>query len=283
MYNQINLSHLKYFYDAVMLNSISAAARENFVSQSAISQGIAKLEQALQVTLTTHQRQSFKLTEEGVIVFDEAKQIFRAVGDLRERLNGLKGVISGEVHFACTNALAQFFLPLSYIKMREKYPLVSLRFNRGSLQFIHEALRQEKVSFALAMDAPQFYNFEKIILSKGCFRLYTAKGVKASSGILIDHEESSEVLGLRKMYAEKYKKELIIQEVLSGWGLVAKFVQMGCGTGFLPEFIFDGNKDVKEVKLDIPPIEYTICAFKAKAMPLSRASQIFLDILRSKL
>jgi len=54
------------------------------------------------------------LTEEGVIVFNEAKRLFSSVEELKDNLNALKGVVSGEVKFACTNSLAQFIsLPLS--------------------------------------------------------------------------------------------------------------------------------------------------------------------------
>lgn len=282
MLPDINLTHLRYFYDSVNLGSLSSAARENFVSQSAISQGIARLEQALQVNLSTHQRQAFRLTEEGHAVYDEAKRIFGAVEGLKDRLRNLKGEISGDVKFACTNAIAQFYLPLYYLQMRESYPLVRLKFHRGSLHFLHDALKEEKVSFALALDAPEFYGYEKRVLYKGSFRLYRAKKAKTSPGIFIDHYENPEVLQLRKSYKEHSGKELLIQAALSGWGLVATFVQMGCGTGFLPDFIFRGNSNVKEVPLKIPPIEYTISALWLKGSHLTRACHAFLDILKEK-
>lgn len=40
----LNLTYLKYFFDAVELGSLTASAKANFVTQSAISQGIIKLE-----------------------------------------------------------------------------------------------------------------------------------------------------------------------------------------------------------------------------------------------
>jgi len=42
--SSFNLQHLKYFYDTIRLKGVSQAALENHVSQSAVSQGIAKLE-----------------------------------------------------------------------------------------------------------------------------------------------------------------------------------------------------------------------------------------------
>lgn len=279
MLPDINLTHLRYFYNSALSRSLSAAARENYVSQSAISQAIFKLEQALQVQLTTHQRQGFKLTEEGRVLFEETKKIFSSVDNLKDRLNELKGEIGGEVKFVCTNALAQFYLPSVYLKMRKQYPNVHLKFHRGSLSFIHEALKQEKVSLGLAIDAPEFFCYEKKILCKGYYRLYQTKEQKKGSGILVDHLENPEVIALRKNYFERYKKELVIEEALSGWGIVASFVKKGYGTGFLPDFILKGSSGLKEVKLDLPKMEYEICAFKIKGSQLTRAEQAFWDFL----
>lgn len=60
----LNLNNLRYFYDAAEAEGISEAARRNFVTQSAVSQGIQKLEMALGISLITHQRNCFKLTAE---------------------------------------------------------------------------------------------------------------------------------------------------------------------------------------------------------------------------
>lgn len=278
MLSQINLNHLKYFYDAVLLQSLTAAARENFVSQSAISQGISALEQALQITLCTHQRQSFTPTEAGQIVFDEAQRVFGAVRQLKERLNDLRGEVAGQVHFACTNAIAQYFLPAIYLKMRKRYPLVQLKFHRGNLHFIHNAIRQKQASFALALDGPEFEGYEKDILATGYFRLFKAKGAQEDIGIFIDHRESLEVIALTRTYKEYYHKPLAIREALSGWSMVAMFVLRGCGIGFLPEFILAENNQVEEVHLGLPLIPYAICAFKPKGSQLTRAGQIFLKI-----
>lgn len=279
MYPDINLTHLRYFYDAVSLGGVTQAARENFVSQSAISQAIVKLEQTLQKPLTTHQKKSFQLTEEGRIVFEEAKNIFSSVDNMKERLHALTGEVSGLVTFACTNALSQHFLPNTYLFMRQKYPKVRLKFHRGSLRFIHEALREERVMFALALDSDEFQGYQRMPLYNGCFRLYRAKGVKANDGVFVDHLENAEVIELQKRYRARYNKALTIQEELSGWAMCARFVEMGIGTAYLPDFIFSGDSRVQEVKLDIVRIEYQISAFWLKGHSLTRASLAFLERL----
>ena len=276
----INLTHLKYFFDAVTHKSISAAARENFVSQSAISQGILKLENALQVNLTMHQKQKFRLTEEGNIVFREAKSLFSVVGGLKDKLNAFKDEISGEIKFACTNSLAQFYLPPAYLKMKKIYPQVCLKFHRGNLNYIHESLNKEKVDFALVLDSPEFEGYERKSISQGYFRLYKHKDVNEDSGIIVDHLENYEVIELRERHKERYGKDIEILDTLSGWALVFTFVQLKHGIGYLPEFVVKDNKDLVEVELDITPIKYSICMLKLKSLPMTRAESAFLNILR---
>lgn len=273
----MNLTHLRYFYDAVRLKSLSAAAREHFVSQSAISQGIRALEQSLGIMLSTHQRQNFRLTEAGAVVFDESKRIFSSIEGLKERLRASENEISGPIVFACTNALAQFYLPHPYLELRKRHPQVQPKFHRGSLQFIHEALKQERVQFAIALDGNEFYDYQKQILHKGHFRLYKAKGAKKGLNLLVDHATNAEVVEFRKLYKKRYAKEIPIREELSGWAMVATFVQMGLGEGYLPDFIFHNNPSVQEIKLDIPLIEYNISAFWLKSTQLSRAAGAMLQ------
>ncbi|WP_226996159.1 LysR family transcriptional regulator [Candidatus Protochlamydia sp. W-9] len=56
--------------------SISKTAKENFVSQSAISQAIHKLEITLGKHLISHEKNRFQLTIVGLLLLDNCKQIF---------------------------------------------------------------------------------------------------------------------------------------------------------------------------------------------------------------
>lgn len=59
------LKQLKYFQSVVRLGSVSAAAEENFISQSAISQQVQSLERELGFALLVRKNRSFSLTPAG--------------------------------------------------------------------------------------------------------------------------------------------------------------------------------------------------------------------------
>jgi DNA-binding transcriptional LysR family regulator len=278
MFPQINLIHLKFFYDAAIYKSVSESARRNFRTQSAISQGISTLEQILGVQLTTHQKQRFKLTEEGKIVFNHAKHIFSSLKNLEEDLNKQTETLMGDVTFVCTNAIARSQVPSAYLKMLTEHPEVNISFHRGNLSFIKEALRVGTADFAIVINSPEFNHYDSHTLSKGSFQLYYSKTLTnptLDDGIIVDHITNEEVKQLKRKYKRKYKKELQIQLELSGWGMVHQFVEKGVGIGYLPEFIVDEQLEIYPT--DLTPYQYKIIAIFPKGSKPTRSAQALLD------
>ena len=278
----MNLIYLRYFYDSARYESMTIAARKNNVSQSAVSQGIAKLEMSLQTPLTTHQKQKFQLTEEGEIVFNEARNVFALVNQIKDKLNEFKGDVSGELKFVTTNALAQFYMPPAYLLMKKTYPKVQIKFHRGGLNFIHESLRNKSANFALVLDSPEFESYSRIKISEGHFHLYKMKNLGKDTGVLVDHMKNDEVLELRERYKEHYGKDLEIVDALSGWALVSTFMQMGHGAGYLPEFVVQNVENLEKMKLKFAPIKYSISVIKLKSSPFTRAEKAFLEIVKNR-
>ena len=66
------LKQLQYFQSVVRLNSFSAAAEENFISQSAISQRVQALERELGFKLLERKNRSFALTPNGAYFYQKS-------------------------------------------------------------------------------------------------------------------------------------------------------------------------------------------------------------------
>lgn len=267
-----NLAHLRFFYDAVKAGSATAAALQNHVSQSALSQGIKKLEKDLGIQLIHHQKKRFKLTDEGQTVFTHARQIFSEVEKMYDALEALRGGIRGTVTFACTNSIARFFIPAALIRARAKYPDLTVKFHRGSLRFILQALKEAMVDFAIVVDDESFSSFEKKLIAKGEFHIYT-KTSTIEEGVYVDSAKSSET-----RHFMKYIKDLKIIDELSGWGMVEEFVKQGLGPGILPSFM--EALPMKKLNLKVPSLSYDICVIHPHGIPLSRSTQAFIDLVK---
>jgi DNA-binding transcriptional LysR family regulator len=279
---QINLLHLKYFCDAVTSNSVSEAAKKNYVTQSAVSQGIIKLEISIGHTLLVHSRQKFQLTEEGQIVFEQARRIFKSVDNIQEKINLNKAELSGSIQFACTNSLAMSYIAPSYKKMTRSFPHIPINFQMGNLNHIRNLLRQGDVEFAIVVYDASFSQFEKKVLKRGKFQLYCHKDSTLSikeNGILIDYLPGMYVQELFTYLNEKHHTSFSIRQQLAGWEVIARFVEVDLGIGFFPDYLMQGSRYslIKNYPEEIPNMEYEICAIYNKGDYLSRATLAFLE------
>ncbi|CCB85575.1 putative uncharacterized protein [Parachlamydia acanthamoebae UV-7] len=278
----LNLLHLKYFCDAVNFNSISEAAKANFVTQSAVSQAISKLEISLGAKVIVHSRQKFQITEEGKIVFEQARHIFTAVQAIHEKIHYNKEGVNGVVKFVSTNSLGMFFIAPMYKKMQAQFPSVSISYKLGGLNLIRSALRQGEAEFAIVVNSSEFTDFSKRLLRKGVFQLYQhveSHPQLFEKGILIDYAESMYIASLQEYMLQANQQQLKIQAELAAWEVVARFTEMNIGIGFFPDYIVANNRytSLKVFPIDLPIFEYEICAIYNKGHALSRPSCAFLD------
>ncbi len=277
----INLIHLKYFTDAVVYESISEAAKMNYISQSAISQAITKLEAIFGVQLVFHNRQKLQVTEEGQAVFEQARLIFKTVQETFEKVNQTKQHSSGSLKFVTTKSLGMSFIAPSYKKIRQSLPFLNFKFRMGGLNLIRTALKREEAEFAIVVYDHNFDQFEKKLLKKGKLHLYQAKEAPADlihQGVFIDDEDSLYVKELKEFLEEKGYQQPI-QDAIAGWELTARFTQLNIGVGFFPDYIVSNNRypNIEIHPLETPSFEYEICAIYNKGVRLSRTAQLFLD------
>lgn len=284
MNNLINLTHLKFFCDAVALKSVSEAAKKNYVTQSTVSQGISKLEKVLGVQIAAHTRQSFQITEEGQTVYEQASHIFKALRDMQNKIHEGKDDIAGTINFVCTHSLGMSFIAPSFKKMREMHPQVLLQFKLGHLNFIRNTLQENRAEFAIVVFDESFEQFNRIPLINGKIGLYQSEESAPDlieEGILIDYMEGMHVDGLLEYFRENFNRELKIQAELASWEVTARFTEMNLGIGFLPDYIMKNNRypKVKPYPMEFPNFDYQICAIYKKGERLSRSATAFIEQL----
>jgi LysR family carnitine catabolism transcriptional activator len=271
----INLVHLKFFCDTVVYQSISESAKVNYITQSAVSQAISKLESVFGVPLIIHNKQKLIVTEEGRIVFNQATEIFKAVKETFDQVNQTKEEISGVVRFVTTKSLGMSFLAPLYSGVKEKFPSVDLSFFMGGKNAIRTALKREDVEFAFVVYDHNFSQFAKVPLRKGLFHLYQTK--KNNDEIFIDESEGMYVQQLKDFLAST-DHSYTLKEI-AGWELVANFANLGMGIGFIPDYLIASkrfaNLQLHPVKL--PPFEYEIAAIYNKSTKLSRTAQAVIE------
>lgn len=86
----MNIDNLRYFYEVAKIGSISIVAKNNHISQSALSQQLFKLEEKLNVKLLTRSNKGATLTTEGTIVLKHCEDILESYDKIFKDLSSKK-------------------------------------------------------------------------------------------------------------------------------------------------------------------------------------------------
>ena len=273
-YIPFNVNHLKFFFDAASLGSVSKAAKKNYVSQSAISQGIKNLESALKCQLLQHRKSRFALTEKGEKVFNEAKEIMQSLFNLQHKIKTEVEEVIGKVYFGMSHSIGLVYLPSIYRSASTLYPKLELDVHFGESLQLKEWVKQKKLDFAVVVNNVPFPDVEYTTIADGYFKLYAGSGAQKSShenGVLVADSNSFETRKLKKLYKDTFDQELQINAVLPSWEMVVKFVDQGnMGLGFLPDFLAENlseNLVAKENNVLKIPYEIGLIQSSDKKFP----------------
>ena len=142
------LKQLKYFQSVVRLGSFSAAAEENFISQSAISQQVQSLERELGFALLVRKNRSFSLTPAGEYFYRKSLLL---TADCDRMCAEAAKIAKGEaanlkIGYLRTYAGGEFHRALAAFSAR--YPDVSVSIAYGSHGELCDMLSEDRVESA---------------------------------------------------------------------------------------------------------------------------------------
>lgn len=279
----INLANLKCFYDAALMGSVSESARRNFVSQPAVSQAISKLEKSLGVSLCLHQKQQFKLTKEGEIVFEKAKEIFSAVRRLQDALDLHQERPKMPLHFVTTHSIGLSLLPNFIAEFKQKYPDIEIHFQFGGITQIKGWLKQGIAEFALVLQSPYTADYQETLIYEGKFGLFKHKKEKKSLndlGVYVEHKDGLMVTEFQTVYRALHHQDMPISAELNSWEFIARTLENSQGYGLIPDLIALKERYPHLMPIKNPQLSYKLCAIFPKGEQLSFSAQTFLSSLK---
>ncbi|MEC7838744.1 MAG: LysR family transcriptional regulator [Chlamydiota bacterium] len=279
---KLNLTYLKYFHDAALSGSVSESAKRNFVTQSAISQAISKLEKSLSVSLCLHKKQKFKLTNEGELVFNYAKNIFSSVRSLHNAIDHFKEKPTMTLNFVTTHSIGLSLLPNFLSVFQSAFPQITVNFLFGGLSQIRGWLKQGIAEFALVLESADFLEYSSQLIYSGEFALFKHKNEQdnpEARGVYIENREGMCVREFLLQYKLESNRELPIRAELNSWEFIARCLQSGGGYGFIPDFTLLDSRypQLKLANNRLPKIPYNLCVIHLKGENLSFSAQTFID------
>ncbi|MFD9950581.1 LysR family transcriptional regulator [Nonomuraea sp. NPDC059023] len=149
----VTMRQLQYFVVCAELGTMSAAAQELHVSQSAISLGVAQLEARLEVDLLVrnHARR-LQLTPAGRELLVEARQLLSDMNEMIDRTRAQSRTASGRLTVGCYQTLGPMLLPPVVEGFEAARPDVELHVREGGAADLCEALTSGELETAMLYD-----------------------------------------------------------------------------------------------------------------------------------
>jgi len=145
----MQIESLKIFCDLAESESFTKAAQINGITQSAVSQQISALERAFKTLLIERSKRRFRLTREGEVLYEYAKQMIQTYDALQSRLQEIKDIISGTIRIATIYSIGLHELPPYVKKFLKTYPTVNIHVEYRRANQVYEDVLSNVVDLGM--------------------------------------------------------------------------------------------------------------------------------------
>ena len=145
----MTIVQLEYFLAVANHGSLATAAEHCFVTPGALSMQITNLEHDLGVILLDRSKKPIVPTETGEIFLEQAKKALVEFYKSRDKINDIKGSLSGELRIGVINTVSPYLMPVFIPRFIKKCPDVKLRIYDMDNADIIDALAGDKVDIAI--------------------------------------------------------------------------------------------------------------------------------------
>lgn len=137
----MELRQLRYLLAIATESNFTRAAEKLFVTQSALSQQIQKLEEEIgEPLIDRHHRQS-RLTPAGAILADHARQIIREIESAQTAIRELNGLQRGLLRVGTVQTINAYLMPRVVAAFTRAYPQVTLQIEELAASAIENGLQ----------------------------------------------------------------------------------------------------------------------------------------------
>jgi len=240
---------LRWFLVIVQKRSLSRAAAALFVTQSAVSQALKRLEEQVGCQLIDRQGHRFQLTRAGELTVRAGTEIFEKISRLTQECTSIDNQVVGQVSLLAVSRIASSAYDEFLAQFRQKYPRIRLDVAILSSTHIISALLRNTVAFGLIVSrsVPKLSSF---LFLKQRWAVYCGKyhplfgktGLSASDLKSEDFVSfSSEQMGdaLSPLIIFREQQGFFGNSVATSSDLdeVVRFIYTGFGIGCLPQHI----------------------------------------------
>ena len=284
------------FKEVALQKSISKAAEQLYLTQSAVSQAIQKLEKELDIILFYRTTKGVTLTSEGLLLYEHVISAMNLLSMAEEKILESKNLLTGVLHIGVGDTISRYFL-LPYLEEFDtKYPGIKLNIINGTTIEICDFIKEGKADVGIC-NLPIHDSKFHFIPCKEVHDIFVC-GEKykhlTAQPITLDHLMSMPLIFLEKnsnsrKYVEQILKEqgyLISPDFeLGSHDLLLEFAKINLGIAcvtkeFSEHYLNNGILHEIQLTEEIPKRNIGICY--SKMIPVSRATKKFIEIIEPR-
>lgn len=143
----MDINQLHYFLKIAEHGNFTRAAEDIGISQPAISQQIAKLEEELGQPIFERQGRQVTLTQAGELLRDRAEQILQLVEDAKGHITD--DGVTGRLTISAIPTVAPYFLPMVVKRFRDQRPGAQVIINEDTTDILIRRCSQGEIDFGV--------------------------------------------------------------------------------------------------------------------------------------
>ena len=290
----VKLELYRVFKEVAEAGNISVAAKNLYISQSAVSQSIKQLEKALQARLFSRSPRGVSLTSEGQMLYDYVRSALGLLATGEDKLSQAQQLLLGTLVIGASDTVTSWFLTPYLESFHREYPGIRLKIVSGRSAKVLSMLKSGAVDIAFASspadktsltDWPCFATHSVFVAGSdyNCDfdHVYTMQEIAAFPLILLERKASS------RLFLEQYflqKGVSLNPEIeLSSRSLLISLSRIGLGVAgvtleFVQRALDAGEIRVLKTDFEIPARSVDMCTLQDVAP--SAAATRFMKMVR---
>lgn len=149
------LNEIDYVYEVYKERSFSAAAKNLYVSQPALSTAVKKLEESLGIVIFDRSISPIALTEAGKVYIEAVEEIRSVERRMRERLSDMSELRTGHIVVSGENFVSSFILPPVMKRYMGKFSGIDVELVENNSPDLRQLLLTESIDLLIAHDFDQ--------------------------------------------------------------------------------------------------------------------------------
>lgn len=289
----VKLELYRVFKEVAETGNISLAAKNLYISQSAVSQSVKQLETALQARLFARSPRGVSLTWEGQMLYQYVRSALGLLATGEDKLSQAQQLLLGTLTIGASDTVTSFFLTPFLETFHRQHPGIRLKIVSGRSAKVLSMLRSGAVDIAFASSPSEpglstwscFATHSVFVAGSGydCDfdHVYTRQEIADFPLILLERKASSRVF-LEQCFLQS-GITLTPEIELSSRSLLVSLAKIGLGVaGVTLEFVQDAllSGDIRMLKTDftIPSRSVDMCTLQ-DVSPTAAASA-FMEMVR---